>query len=214
MQSLLPYGNAPSRARVRVARSVMFTLFGTADRLGLLEAATSVFSADGRHVAIVLSVMERTHKERFSKRTQEGRIGAFEASSILAHHELVFFDCEAESFTGPLSLDNAPSLARVTVAADMSTLYVWSMAEPRSQRRNKGQPSNLKPALKAYPMGSATPRFEVTTPGSWPLGHPDRPRAASVRLPAPVRSPRPLWRPCGTPRRRWPRFLHDWTRGV
>ena len=87
-----------------------------------------------------------------------------------SHHALAYFNRHTGTFTGPFHLDNAPSLALTTAAANSSDLFVWTTREPQPAT-TRPQPPPL-PWVSVFPLGSGQARTSVPSPAPWPAGEP------------------------------------------
>jgi hypothetical protein len=133
--------------------------------------ATPVFAAGTTTIALVLGVTEPVERRAAVK--VDGKTGAktpFTAVTWRSHHRIAYFDSSTGSFTGPFSLDDAPSLALHTAAANSSDLFLWTTPEPQPGQK-KGTPPPV-PTLSAFPLGSGTPRFWTASPLPWAQGEP------------------------------------------
>ena len=131
---------------------------------------TPVFAADSATVAIVLSVSIPSDWKAITKFNPiTGGTSSIQGATWTSHHELIYFNYRTSTFAGPFDLADAPSLARVEVAADDQSLYLWTMAEPIAVRGTKENPLPAPiPQLSSFPLGSGTPRLIVPASPVWP----------------------------------------------
>lgn len=124
---------------------------------GTLTAVSSVFSADGSTLCVVLSVMAPQVP------TQLGQ------PHWVTHHELVYVDVSASTASGPYSLDDAPTLPAVNLYADATYLYVWSLWAATDVPSTGGPDASLASTqFTVYPIGSGTPAMRGNVAGVWP----------------------------------------------
>lgn len=132
---------------------------------------TPVFAADSVTVAIVLSITIPTNWSTIQKvDPRTGGTLPMPAAAWTSHHELLYYNSSSSSFAGPFDLADAPSLARVTVAASSDSLFLWTLTEPAAVIGTKEHPKPMPtPQLSVFPLGSGRPSF--TTPASpvWPV---------------------------------------------
>lgn len=140
--------------------------------------ATPVFTSDAKTLCVVLSIMEKTGPRPFVKKGTSYGPGplSLTSSTLVVHHELLYFHRETSQFIGPFDLHDAPSLARVNVAADAANIYLWTLTEPASLKRHKGDGKSWPDVqLSIYPIGSGIPTMSMAVPGPWPVN--DEPTA-------------------------------------
>jgi len=128
---------------------------------------TSCFSTDSATLAIVLSIMVPTNQRMATKihpRTRQTVV--VPQVTWVVHHSIIYFNRISTSFAGPYDLDDAPSLARITLAANTRDLFLWTMKEPLAVQN--GQPEPV-PQLSVFSLGSGTPRKTTSAPGPWPV---------------------------------------------
>jgi hypothetical protein len=132
---------------------------------------TSVFG-DASTVALVLSITVPTSTRPIAKLDpRKGKTVTRQAVTWVSHHALAYFDGNTASFSGPYDLSDPQTLALVSVAADSSRLYLWTMKDTSAMRPWKGHPERAPvPRFAAYPLGSAKPIYSVAAPGPFPTG--------------------------------------------
>lgn len=136
--------------------------------------ATPTFTQDSKTLVVVLSVMEKTNLKPFFKHgTSYGpEPRSMTSFTLVTHHELLYFHRDTLQFTGPFDLHDAPSLARVNLTADTTNVYLWTMTEPASLKRRKGDGKSWPDVqLSIYPIGSGTCSNAVVVPGPWPVNN-------------------------------------------
>ena len=140
-------------------------------RKGANILATPVFAPGTHTIALVLAITEPTGRRQARKvEAHTGRTVPMHAVTWTSHHALAYFDRHSGKFTGPFHLDNAPSLALTSVAANSSDLFVWSTKEPQPAT-TRPQPPPL-PWVSVFPLGSGQARASVPSPAPWPAGEP------------------------------------------
>ena len=145
------------------------TIPGVADDASVL--ATPVFAPGTPTVALVLAITVPTDWQPARKAdARTGRPVRMNAVTWTSHHALAYFDRRNGSFTGPFSLDDAPSLALTTAAANSSDLFLWTTKEPQPAT-TRPQPPPL-PWVSVFPLGSGQARASVPSPAPWPAGEP------------------------------------------
>jgi hypothetical protein len=141
---------------------------------GAQVLVTPVFSADSAVLALVLSVTVPGNWRTVVKTNpQTGLSQSYQAATWVSHHELAYLDRSSGSFSGPFKLDDEPSLARVSVAATATDLFLWTVDEAAALIKAKGFKSggSVRPTtrLQAFPLGAGKARFTVPAPGPWPV---------------------------------------------
>ncbi len=143
---------------------------------GAMLLARPVISTDNATVVIILSITIPSNlRTRQKVDPRDGEMREVETATWTSHHEIAYFWQQSQTFSGPYSLGDAPSLAAVTAVADSTDLYLWTMPElaamlPAHKTKQEVAPliPRIVPTLAAYPFGSAKPRYTVPAPGPWP----------------------------------------------
>lgn len=138
---------------------------------GALLLVTPVFAGDSRTVCLVFATSVPTNPVRGSKPDPfTGKQRPIVSSTWVTHHDLAYFDVRSRAFIGPFSLHDGPALAGVNAVATGSDLYLWTIGDAAAAFTSKGSRGSIpEPQLAAYPLGSGTPLFHVSAPGSWPV---------------------------------------------
>jgi hypothetical protein len=145
------------------------TITGIADDASIL--ATPVFAPGTPTVALVLAITEPADQRPARKaHPLTGREVRMQAVTWTSHHALAYFDRRNGNFTGPFHLDDAPSLALTTAAANSSDLFLWTTKEPQPAT-TRPQATPL-PWVSVFPLGSGQARVSVPSPAPWPAGEP------------------------------------------
>lgn len=157
------------------------TIPGLEDALVLV---TPVFAADSRTVALVLSVSTAMNPRSVPKLNPlTGGTEIVQTATWVSRHLLAYFDCSTGSFSGPFDLADAPSLAKVNVAANATDLFLWSMLEPAAVLGPKGSGRQVPtPQLSVFPFGSGTARLTVPASPAWPVNEEPMVTLASGRI--------------------------------
>jgi hypothetical protein len=131
-----------------------------------LVIATPVFSADSSSLALVVSISTPSNPIQISKPSPSADQPpiVLTAYDWTTHHEVAYVEGSTGVVAGAFDLQDAPSLARVNVAASASDFYVWSSAEPVPS-----QSGPVVPALTVFPLGSGTARFTTSALAPWPV---------------------------------------------
>jgi hypothetical protein len=157
----------PATAAITVRGSL--TIPGVAEDASIL--ATPVFAPGTPTVALVLAITVPTDWQPARKADpRTGRPVRMHAVTWTSHHALAYFDRRNGTFTGPFDLDDAPSLALTTAAANSSDLFLWTTKEPHPAT-TRPQPPPL-PWVSVFPLGSGQARASVPSPAPWPAGEP------------------------------------------
>lgn len=141
---------------------------------GALILATPVFTADSGTVALVVSVTVPSGASTISKHNPNtGQPMPVSTATWTSHHELAYLDRATGSVTGPVSLGDAPSLARVSAVADSRDLFLWTVADATAVKPSAAFKKNPVPRpvtrFSAYRAGQGSARFSVAAPGPWPV---------------------------------------------
>lgn len=145
------------------------TITGVTEDASIL--ATPVFAPGTSTIALVLAITEPTDRHPARKADpRTGRPVRMHAVTWTTHHALAYFDRTNGNFTGPFYLDDAPSLALTTAAANSSDLFLWTTKEPQPAT-TRPQPPPL-PWVSVFPLGSGQARASVPSPAPWPAGEP------------------------------------------
>jgi hypothetical protein len=151
-----------------IVSSGEFTISGSADANVLV---TPVFAADSSTVALVMSITVPSNWRTLTKLnpvTGEARL--VRTATWTSTHSLAYFDSRTGSLAGPYDLEDGPSLARVTAAANDRDLFLWTMKEPAALRGTKDNPAPApSPRLSAFPLGSGRARYVVPASEVWPV---------------------------------------------
>jgi len=140
-------------------------------RNGANILATPVFAPGTPIIALVLAITEPAGRRPARKvDSHTGRAVPMHAVTWTSHHALAYFNRHTGTFTGPFHLDNAPSLALTTAAANSSDLFVWTTKEPQPAT-TRPQPPPL-PWVSVFPLGSGQARASVPSPAPWPASEP------------------------------------------
>ena len=157
------------------AATAVITARGSLTITGIQEdasiLATPVFAPGTPTIALVLAITEPTDRRPAHKAdARTGRPVRMHAVTWTSQHALAYFDRRSGKFTGPFHLDNAPSLALTTAAANSSDLFLWTTREPQPADTRPQSPP--LPWVSVFPLGSGQARASVPSPAPWPAGEP------------------------------------------
>lgn len=156
-------------ATAAISKQGSLTITDIRDGANIL--ATPVFAPGTPTIAVVLAITEPTDSHPARKAdSRTGRTVPMHAVTWTSHHALAYFDRRSGEFTGPFHLDNAPSLALSTAAANSSDLFLWTTREPQPVK-TRPKPPPL-PWVSVFPLGSGRARASVPSPAPWPAGEP------------------------------------------
>jgi len=152
-----------------ISKQGSLTITGIREGANIL--ATPVFAPGTPTIALVLAITEPAGRRPARKMDAHTRRAVpVHAVTWTSHHALAYFNRHTGEFTGPFHLDNAPSLALTTAAANSSDLFLWTTKEPQPAA-TRPQPPPL-PWVSVFPLGSGRARASVPSPAPWPAGEP------------------------------------------
>lgn len=139
--------------------------------VGTLIICTPAFLSNSTKLGLLIAIMEPTTMHTVRKvNPNTGEQIVAQAPNWVSYHMLAFFDSESSLFTGPVSLNNAPSLANARVVADESSVYVFAVAEYAALGGSKESPATYPMTqIWAYDFGAQSPRYQVATSTYWPV---------------------------------------------
>jgi hypothetical protein len=139
--------------------------------VGTLIICTPAFLSNSTKLGLLIAIMEPTtmHKVRKVNPNTGERIVA-QAPNWISYHMLAYFDSESSLFTGPVNLNNSPSLANARIVADDSSVYVFTVAEYAALGGSKESPAPYPMThIWAYDFGAQSPKYQVATSTYWPV---------------------------------------------
>jgi hypothetical protein len=136
--------------------------------------ATPVFAPGTTTVALVLAITIPESGGTLRKTDpRSGSVTTTTATTWKSHHALAYFDSSTGTFTGPFDLSDEPALALTTVAANGTSLFVWTTPEPQAADYSKANPAAAPlSTVSAYPLGSGQSSFSAPSLAPWPGGEP------------------------------------------
>src|ERR1700744_819402 len=153
----------------KVAKQGSVTLKGIPATSHIL--VTPVFTPDSSTVSLVLAISEPVTTRVIAKvHPHTGKAAPRVATTWKSHHALAYFDQRTGSMTGPFYLNDAPSLALSSAAANGTELLLWTTREPQPGDSASLRSQASLSRLSIFPLGSGKAPLSMAAPATRPAG--------------------------------------------